>query len=106
MHLTRKEYGNYGIITTYLIRLEWKIQHSARYKIKKIKKGLKSGDQNRSYFFNTQYSTEAWSAQIGYEYHYDYPNHNDIIIRYFTKRGYRVEQSKFGKNLYIYRREI
>ena len=88
---------------TLLQRREWDRQHSLKYQIKKIKKGLRSGDQNRSMLFDRNYSTKAWAAKTGYEYFYCDPDRNDAIIRYFTKRGYIVEESKFGKNLFIYK---
>lgn len=90
-------------IGTILQRLEWKREHSSRYRIKKIKNGLKTGDQNRSMFFDKNYSGKARTATTGYEYHYDYPNTNREITQYFQKRGYTVENSKFGKNLFIYK---
>lgn len=89
---------------TLLQRREWVRQHSARYRIHKLKKRLRAGDQKRGMFFNYDYSPDAWAAKEGVEYWYDYPDTNADIIRYFTRHGYRVEQSKFGRNLFIYRR--
>ena len=103
MRLTKRIYYTTAL-GTLLQRWGWHRQHSARYQIRKIKRGLKSGDQNRSLLFNRQYSLKAWGAPVGYEYHYCAPNHNLEIIRYFTRRGYEIEKSKFGKNLFIYKR--
>ena len=89
-------------IGTLLQRLEWRRQHSARYQIRKIRRGLRSGDQNRGLFFNYDYSPAAWAARIGYEWRYDDPDRRARIIDYFQRRGYTVEKSKFGKNLFIY----
>ena len=103
MRLTKRIYYTTAL-GTLLQRWEWHREHSARYQIRKIKRGLKSGDQNRGMFFNRDYSAKAWGAPVGYEYHFCYPDRNVEITRYFTRRGYTVEKSKFGKNLFIYKR--
>ena len=97
----RRIYYTTGI-GTLLQRLDWRRQHSARYQIRKIKRGLRSGDQKRSLLFQRNYSARAWAAPVGYEWHYDDPDHTAQIIDYFRRRGYAVEISKFGKNLFIY----
>ena len=62
---------------TILQRLKHRKVQSAKYQIRKIKKGLRSGDQNRGMFFNSDYSSKAWAAKIGYEYFYCYPDRNE-----------------------------
>lgn len=90
-------------IGTILQRIEWRREHSAKYRIRKINKGLSSGEQNRGILFDNYYSEQAVSSQNGYEYHFDYPDTNDAITKYFTSRGYEVEKSRFGRNLFIYK---
>ena len=90
-------------IGTLLQRSEWERQHSAKYQIRKIKRGLESGNQHRSMIFEKNYPQEVWDAPIGYEYYFDYPDRNAEIISYFTRKGYSVAESSFGANLFIYK---
>lgn len=53
--------------------------------------------------FDRNYSEDAQKAKIGYEYYCCWPDRNAEIKKYFTSRGYIVEQSKFGNNLFIYK---